>query len=90
MTLATGLSLSTKALQPRKPFWRGLGFQIIIAMALGIAVGILFPPVAVKLKILGDIFLRRADRIILLKLNISRYISSVSGRSWRNSLPDLR
>jgi aerobic C4-dicarboxylate transport protein len=58
MTLATGLSLSTEALQPRKPFWRGLGFQIIIATALGIAVGILFPPVAVEFKILGDIFLR--------------------------------
>jgi aerobic C4-dicarboxylate transport protein len=58
MTLASGLVLSTEALQPRKPFWRGLGFQIIIATVLGIAVGILFPAFAVQLKILGDIFLR--------------------------------
>ena len=58
MTLASGLAVSTEALQPRKPFWRGLGFQIIIATVLGIAVGLLFPAFAVQLKILGDIFLR--------------------------------
>lgn len=58
MTVAAGLSLSTEALRPRKPFWRGLGFQIVIATVLGIAVGILFPSIAVQLKILGDIFLR--------------------------------
>ncbi|APT60398.1 sodium:dicarboxylate symporter (plasmid) [Roseomonas gilardii] len=42
----------------RKPIWQGLGFQIILAMVLGVAVGFLFPSVAVQLKILGDIFLR--------------------------------
>jgi aerobic C4-dicarboxylate transport protein len=35
-----------------------MGFQIIVAMALGAAVGFAFPDVAVQLKILGDIFLR--------------------------------
>jgi aerobic C4-dicarboxylate transport protein len=34
-----------------------MGFQIIVAMVLGAAVGFLFPTVAVQLKILGDIFL---------------------------------
>jgi aerobic C4-dicarboxylate transport protein len=35
-----------------------MGFQIIVAMVLGAAVGFLFPDGAVQLKILGDIFLR--------------------------------
>jgi aerobic C4-dicarboxylate transport protein len=35
-----------------------MGFQIIVAMVLGAAVGFAFPDVAVQLKILGDIFLR--------------------------------
>jgi aerobic C4-dicarboxylate transport protein len=43
---------------PRNQFWRGLGFQIILAMVLGVALGLLFPAFAVQLKILGDIFLR--------------------------------
>jgi aerobic C4-dicarboxylate transport protein len=38
--------------------WKGLGFQVIVAMILGAAVGFLFPSFAVELKILGDIFLR--------------------------------
>jgi len=42
----------------RKPLWSGLGFQIILAMVLGVAAGFLFPSLAVQLKILGDIFLR--------------------------------
>jgi aerobic C4-dicarboxylate transport protein len=42
----------------KRPIWRELGFQIIVAMVLGIAAGLLFPSFAVQLRILGDIFLR--------------------------------
>src|SRR3954449_12306049 len=42
----------------RKSLWTNLGFQIIVAMVLGAAVGFLFPSFATQLKILGDIFLR--------------------------------
>ncbi len=38
--------------------WRGLGAQILLAMVLGIALGLLAPSVALQCKILGDIFLR--------------------------------
>jgi len=48
----------TSTAPPSRPMWRGLGFQIILAMVLGVAMGFLFPAVAVQLKILGDIFLR--------------------------------
>lgn len=43
---------------PKRPAWRGLGAQILLAMVLGIAVGLLAPSVAIQCKILGDIFLR--------------------------------
>ena len=43
---------------PKQPAWRGLGAQILLAMVLGIAVGLLAPSVAIQCKILGDIFLR--------------------------------
>ncbi|GJD66774.1 cation:dicarboxylate symporter family transporter [Methylobacterium frigidaeris] len=46
------------AARPRKAIWTNLGFQIIVAMVLGAAVGFLFPSFASQLKILGDIFLR--------------------------------
>ncbi|HWL84108.1 MAG TPA: cation:dicarboxylase symporter family transporter [Roseomonas sp.] len=54
-SVSTAPPMATRA---RKPLWSGLGFQIILAMVLGVAVGFLFPSVAVQLKILGDIFLR--------------------------------
>ncbi|WP_437615716.1 C4-dicarboxylate transporter DctA [Erwinia sp. V71] len=41
-----------------KPFWKGLTFQVLAAMLLGIALGFALPELAVKFKILGDIFLK--------------------------------
>jgi aerobic C4-dicarboxylate transport protein len=42
----------------KRPFYRGLTFQVIAAMVLGIAFGFLAPELAAKFKILGDIFLK--------------------------------
>lgn len=42
----------------RPPAWRGLGAQILLAMVLGIALGLFAPSIAIQCKILGDIFLR--------------------------------
>lgn len=42
----------------KAPAWRGLGAQILLAMVLGAALGVLAPSVAIQCKILGDIFLR--------------------------------
>jgi aerobic C4-dicarboxylate transport protein len=41
----------------RRPWYAGMGFQIIAALILGIVVGFAFPRFASSLKILGDIFL---------------------------------
>ncbi|SEP48069.1 aerobic C4-dicarboxylate transport protein [Methylobacterium sp. ap11] len=48
----------SSAARPRPSIWKNLGFQIIVAMVLGAAVGFLFPSFAAQLKVLGDIFLR--------------------------------
>jgi len=40
-----------------KPWYRGLMAQVVIAMALGVAVGFAFPGFAADLKIIGDLFL---------------------------------
>lgn len=42
----------------KKPLYKDLTFQVIAAMALGIAFGFLAPELAAKFKILGDIFLK--------------------------------
>lgn len=42
----------------KKSIWGNLGFQVAIAMVLGIAVGLIWPEFGASLKILGDIFLR--------------------------------
>ena len=57
MAIAVNLPLLSPAAKARKPLWKNMGFQIIVAMILGAAVGFVFPDVAVQLKILGDIFL---------------------------------
>ncbi|MFE3602744.1 cation:dicarboxylate symporter family transporter [Streptomyces sp. NPDC059142] len=50
--------LSADPAPPRKSRrYRGIGAQIGVAMALGVAVGFLFPGFAVDLKIVGDLFL---------------------------------
>lgn len=49
---------SAPAPSARKSLWKNLGFQVLVAMVLGAAVGFLFPAFATELKILGDIFLR--------------------------------
>jgi len=39
------------------PWYRKLGMQVLVSLALGIAVGFLFPKFASQLKLLGDMFL---------------------------------
>lgn len=52
------MSAALAAVPRKTPAWRGLGAQILLAMVLGIACGLLAPALAIQCKILGDIFLR--------------------------------
>src|SRR6476661_10566560 len=58
MSASTSPVSSAPPPKAKTSLWTNLGFQIIIAMVLGAAVGFLFPAFATQLKILGDIFLR--------------------------------
>lgn len=42
----------------KKPFWKGLFFQVVVATCIGIALGIFYPHFAEALKPLGDGFIR--------------------------------
>jgi aerobic C4-dicarboxylate transport protein len=48
----------TASPKPKPSLWRGLGFQVVIGMVLGILVGLIWPEFGALLKLLGDIFLR--------------------------------
>ncbi|MCE6078380.1 cation:dicarboxylate symporter family transporter [Agrobacterium vitis] len=48
----------TASPKPKPALWRGLGFQVVIGMVLGIVVGLIWPEFGASLKLLGDIFLR--------------------------------
>ncbi|WP_320203211.1 cation:dicarboxylate symporter family transporter [Agrobacterium rosae] len=49
---------ATASPKPKPALWRGLGFQVVIGMVLGIVVGLIWPEFGASLKLLGDIFLR--------------------------------
>src|SRR3954452_15035696 len=58
MSASTATLSATPSPKPKKALWKNLGFQIVVAMVLGAAVGFLSPSVATDLKILGDTLLR--------------------------------
>ena len=47
-----------------RPLWKSLYFQVLIAVALGVLVGWLWPSAGVSLKILGDGFIKLVKMII--------------------------
>jgi aerobic C4-dicarboxylate transport protein len=81
------------AAPPRKlPWYRKLGMQVLLALVLGIAVGLVFPKFGAQLKVLGDIFLSliKAGVAPLVFLTIVHGIASAgdvksAGRvGWRS------
>jgi aerobic C4-dicarboxylate transport protein len=50
--------------EARRPLWKNLYFQVVIAVVLGIAVGWLWPTVGASLKPLGDGFIKLVKMII--------------------------
>ncbi|HTI67681.1 MAG TPA: cation:dicarboxylase symporter family transporter [Caulobacteraceae bacterium] len=64
MTDVTAAAAPAREPRPRRPLWRGLGFQVAVSMVLGVLVGLAWPEFAVSLKILGDIFLRLIKTVV--------------------------
>ena len=48
----------------KRRFWRTLYFQVLVAIALGVLVGWLFPTFGASLKPLGDAFIKLVKMII--------------------------
>ncbi|KVT12764.1 sodium:dicarboxylate symporter [Burkholderia sp. MSMB1078WGS] len=80
------------AAKKKLPWYRKLGMQVLLALVIGIVVGLLFPKFGAQLKVLGDIFLAliKAGVAPLVFLTIVHGIASAgdvksAGRvGWRS------
>ncbi|WP_454689348.1 cation:dicarboxylate symporter family transporter [Achromobacter aloeverae] len=65
-------SANAAPLQPPKPFYARLGFQITAGIVLGIVLGFIDPHLGASMKVLGDIFLRLIKTVVapLVFLNL--------------------
>ena len=76
----------------KRPWYRRLGMQVLLALLIGIAIGLIFPKLGTQLKVLGDIFLSliKAGVAPLVFLTIVHGIASAgdvksAGRvGWRS------
>src|SRR4051812_23069544 len=59
----------------QRPFYRDLSFQVLIGMALGVAIGYFLPNVGARLQPLGDVFIR----LISMAVGPVIFCSVVSG-----------
>jgi aerobic C4-dicarboxylate transport protein len=73
--MATATTTSTPT---RKPFYKILYVQVLIAIALGIMVGHFWPSIAVELKPLGDGFIKLIKMVIALVI-FCTVVSGISG-----------
>ncbi|QCP53020.1 cation:dicarboxylase symporter family transporter [Trinickia violacea] len=92
MNHPNALSEDSVAPATKRPWYRKLGMQVLAALVLGIAAGLVFPKFGTQLKILGDIFLAliKAGVAPLVFLTIVHGIASAgdvrsAGRvGWRS------
>src|ERR1700733_5598959 len=63
----------------RRPFYRDLTFQVVVGMALGVLVGVLWPDIGTNLKPLGDIFIRLIQMVVglIIFCTVTHGIASV-------------
>ena len=82
--VAAGMSKSpvpdASAARPRpRPIYQDLTFQVVVGMALGVAVGALWPQVGKELKPLGDVFIRLIQMVVglIIFCTVTHGIASV-------------
>lgn len=63
----------------RRPLYRDLTFQVVVGMALGVAVGAIWPHVGKELKPLGDVFIRLIQMVVglIIFCTVTHGIASV-------------
>ncbi|HEY2403389.1 MAG TPA: C4-dicarboxylate transporter DctA [Steroidobacteraceae bacterium] len=69
---------SAARLRPR-PIYQDLTFQVVVGMALGVAVGAIWPQVGKELKPLGDVFIRLIQMVVglIIFCTVTHGIASV-------------
>ncbi len=66
------------SLRPRKPFYLGLSFQVLVGVAIAILLGYVSPSSAVAMKPLGDAFIRLITMIITLVISCT-LVTGIAG-----------
>ena len=66
MLVTSAAETQTSPPSGKKPFYRGLSFQVLVGVALAIVLGYVSPVTAVAMKPLGDAFIRLITMIITL------------------------
>ena len=66
MLVSTATESETSPRSGKKPFYKGLSFQVLVGVALAIVLGYVSPATAVAMKPLGDAFIRLITMIITL------------------------
>ena len=66
MLVSTAAESETSPRSGKKPFYKGLSFQVLVGVALAIVLGYVSPATAVAMKPLGDAFIRLITMIITL------------------------
>jgi aerobic C4-dicarboxylate transport protein len=63
----------------RRPFYQDLTFQVVVGMALGVAIGAIWPHVGKELKLLGDVFIRLIQMVVglIIFCTVTHGIASV-------------
>src|SRR5579862_9563684 len=64
----------------RQPFCRALYFQVLVAIVLGVALGVYNPPLAVKMKPLGDGFIKLI-RMMIAPIIFCTVVTGIAGMS---------
>ena len=64
--------------EARRPFWRTLYFQVLVAIALGVLIGWLWPQAGQSLKPLGDGFIKLV-KMIITPVNFLTVVTGIAG-----------
>ena len=66
-------------MKPNAPFYQDLTFQVVVGMALGVAVGTIWPTLGKELKPLGDVFIRLIQMVVglIIFCTVTHGIASV-------------
>jgi aerobic C4-dicarboxylate transport protein len=73
------VNLHIQMTSQRRPFYRDLTVQVLVAIVLGVLVGVLWPGIGTTLKPLGDIFIRLIQMVVglIIFCTVTHGIASV-------------